>query len=159
MYPCVGSFGTFGCNGVSPIFGVYPGTYGITGTFGVLGSVGSPGLVGSVGWFGYGSGVGVSSPGLFGTHDPNLVQTTFLSKSVESTLVSTPSTEALSATQPSSFSVGTSAKLLSVLVQSVYSTTVPVTTFTFTLRLKCAVCVTVGFAFGISSPFGVSFLT
>ena len=26
MYPCVGSFGTFGCNGVSPIFGVYPGT-------------------------------------------------------------------------------------------------------------------------------------
>ena len=46
MYPCVGSFGTFGSNGVSPIFGVYPGTYGITGTFG---PVGSPGLVGSVG--------------------------------------------------------------------------------------------------------------
>ena len=73
MYPCVGSFGTFGCNGVSPIFGVYPGTYGITGTFGVLGSVGSPGLVGSVGWFGYGSGVGVSTPGTFGTQLPNLV--------------------------------------------------------------------------------------
>ena len=71
MYPCVGSFGTFGTNGFpSGVLGVYPGTYGITGTFG---SVGSPGLVGSVGLFGYGSGVGVSTPGTFGTHDPNLV--------------------------------------------------------------------------------------
>ena len=70
MYPCVGSFGTFGTNSVPPTFGVYPGTYGITGTFG---SVGSPGLVGSVGWFGYGIGVGVSTPGTFGIHDPNLV--------------------------------------------------------------------------------------
>ena len=57
---------------------MYPGSYGITGVPGVIGCPGSgytgvPGLVGSVGWFGYGIGVGVSPPGLFGTHDPNLV--------------------------------------------------------------------------------------
>ena len=82
MYPCVGSFGTFGCNGVSPIFGVYPGTYGITGTFG---SVGFPGLVGSVGLFGYGFGSkfvpsgGVTPVGGVNTHEPSLVYTTFTS--------------------------------------------------------------------------------
>ena len=73
LYPFSGLFGSPGSNGVSPIFGVYPGTYGITGTFGVLGSIGSPGLVGSVGWFGYGSGVGVSTPGTFGIQLPSLV--------------------------------------------------------------------------------------
>ena len=68
------------------------------------GYTGVPGFVGSVGLFGYGFGVisvpvgGVTPSGNLGTHDPNLVYTTFLSKSVESTLVSTPSTEALSAT-------------------------------------------------------------
>ena len=95
MYPCVGSFGTFGSNGVSPILGVYPGTYGITGTFG---SVGSPGLVGSVGWFGYGSGVGVSSPGLFGTHDPIFLYSTvtsYDSVSGETDLFSTETTFAI----------------------------------------------------------------
>ena len=46
--------------------------FGSTGVPG-CGYSGSPGLVGSVGWFGYGSGVGVSTPGTFGIHDPNLV--------------------------------------------------------------------------------------
>ena len=83
MYPFSGWFGSTGSNGLSPIFGVYPGTYGITGTFGVLGSVGSPGLVGSVGWFGYGFGSkfvpsgGVTPVGGVNTHDPNFVYTTF----------------------------------------------------------------------------------
>ena len=96
MYPFSGCSGSTGVNGTSGfvlgstgfvgsvgIPGVYPGTYGITGTFGVFGSVGSPGLVGSVGLFGYGFGVisvpvgGVTPSGNLGTHDPNLVYTTF----------------------------------------------------------------------------------
>ncbi|VTY19547.1 Uncharacterised protein [uncultured Streptococcus sp.] len=92
LYPSVKSSGFFGTNGFPPTCGVYPGTYG------TVPGVGSPGFVGSVGWFGYGIGVGVSSPGLLGIHDPNLVYTTFLSKSVEFTFVSTSSTDALSAT-------------------------------------------------------------
>ena len=73
---------------MSPIFGVYPGTYGITGVPGVIGCPGSgytgvPGLVGSVGLFGYGFGSkfvpsgGVTPVGGVNTHDPNFVYTTF----------------------------------------------------------------------------------
>ena len=54
--------------------------------------------------------------------------------------------------------MSTFANSLSVLSQFPY-VIVPVTALYVALRLKWAVCVTVGFASGISSPFGVSFLT